>query len=46
VRGFLGWTKGKLGRHFYVRQLRDMKLAPFVELRRHRSAATSASLRP
>ena len=29
---FLGWTKGKLGRHFYVRQLRDMKLAPLVEL--------------
>ncbi len=23
---FLGWTKGKLGRHFYVRQLRDMKI--------------------
>jgi uncharacterized protein (DUF2252 family) len=29
---FLGWTKGKLGRHVYVRQLRDMKIAPFVEL--------------
>jgi hypothetical protein len=29
---FLGWTKGKLGRHCYVRQLRDMKLAPLVEL--------------
>lgn len=29
---FLGWTEGKLGRHFYVRQLRDMKLAPLVEL--------------
>ena len=29
---FLGWTKGKLGRHFYVRQLKDMKLAPLVEL--------------
>ena len=22
---FLGWTKGDLGRHFYVRQLRDIK---------------------
>jgi uncharacterized protein (DUF2252 family) len=29
---FLGWTEGKLGRHFYVRQLRDMKIAPLVEL--------------
>ena len=29
---FLGWTKGKLGRHFYVRQLRDMKLSALVEL--------------
>ena len=28
---FLGWTEGKLGRHFYVRQLKDMKLAPLVE---------------
>jgi hypothetical protein len=23
---FLGWTQGQSGRHFYVRQLRDMKL--------------------
>jgi uncharacterized protein (DUF2252 family) len=29
---FLGWTEGKLGRHFYVRQLRDMKIKPLVEL--------------
>ena len=29
---FLGWTEGKPGRHFYVRQLKDMKLAPMVEL--------------
>jgi uncharacterized protein (DUF2252 family) len=28
---FLGWTTGKDGRHFYVRQLRDMKIAPMVE---------------
>jgi len=24
---FLGWTKGPEGRHYYVRQLRDMKAA-------------------
>ena len=29
---FLGWTKGKLGRHFYVRRLKDMKISPLVEL--------------
>ncbi len=29
---FLGWTKGKLGRHFYVRRLKDMKISPMVEL--------------
>jgi uncharacterized protein (DUF2252 family) len=29
---FLGWTKGELGRHFYVRQLRDMKVGVQVEL--------------
>lgn len=29
---FLGWTEGKLGRHFYVRQLKDMKIKPLVEL--------------
>jgi len=29
---FLGWTRGKLGRHFYIRQLRDMKIGPLVEL--------------
>ena len=29
---FLCWTEGKLGRHFYLRQLRDMKLALLVEL--------------
>jgi uncharacterized protein (DUF2252 family) len=28
---FLGWTKGKGGRHFYVRQLRDIKLKLAVE---------------
>lgn len=28
---FLGWTVGRESRHFYVRQLRDMKLKPLVE---------------
>ena len=28
---FLGWSRGPLGRDFYVRQLRDMKIAPLVE---------------
>jgi len=28
---FLGWSQGKTGRHFYVRQLRDMKLSAIVD---------------
>jgi uncharacterized protein (DUF2252 family) len=28
---FLGWTTGKDGSHFYVRQLRDAKIKPMVE---------------
>lgn len=28
---FLGWAEGQKGRHFYVRQLRDMKIKPLVE---------------
>lgn len=28
---FLGWTQGESGRHFFVRQLRDMKMAAPVE---------------
>jgi uncharacterized protein (DUF2252 family) len=28
---FLGWTEGKAGRHFYIRQLRDAKIKPRVE---------------
>jgi uncharacterized protein (DUF2252 family) len=28
---FLGWSRGPGGRDFYVRQLRDMKVAPDVE---------------
>ncbi len=29
---FLGWTEGAAGRHFYVRQLKDMKIKPMVEI--------------
>jgi uncharacterized protein (DUF2252 family) len=29
---FLGWVEGKEGNHFYIRQLRDMKLKPLIEL--------------
>lgn len=29
---FLGWTKGAEGRQFYVRQLKDMKVKPMVEI--------------
>lgn len=29
---FLGWTEGKLGRQFYLRQLKDMKVKPLVEM--------------
>jgi len=29
---FLGWTESNIGKHFYVRQLRDMKLKAQVEL--------------
>jgi uncharacterized protein (DUF2252 family) len=29
---FLGWTEGSHGRHFYIRQLRDMKIKPLVEI--------------
>lgn len=28
---FLGWSKGADGRHFYIRQLRDVKLRPLLE---------------
>ncbi|WP_042259195.1 DUF2252 domain-containing protein [Paraburkholderia heleia] len=28
---FLGWTRGKNGRDFYIRQLRDMKLSVVIE---------------
>lgn len=29
---FLGWTEGDAGRHFYIRQLKDMKVKPLVEV--------------
>jgi uncharacterized protein (DUF2252 family) len=29
---FLGWTSGRRGRHFYIRQLHDVKVKPMVEL--------------
>jgi uncharacterized protein (DUF2252 family) len=29
---FLGWVAGNLGRHFYVRQLKDMKVSPLVDV--------------
>ena len=29
---FLGWVEGEAGRHFYIRQLRDMKIKPMVEV--------------
>jgi len=29
---FLGWAEGDAGRHFYIRQLKDMKIKPLVEV--------------
>jgi len=29
---FLGWVEGEDGNHYYIRQMRDMKLKPLVEL--------------
>ena len=29
---FLGWAEGRLGRQFYIRQLKDMKIKPLVEI--------------
>jgi hypothetical protein len=28
---FLGWGRGAAGRHFYVRELRDMKISAIIE---------------
>jgi len=41
---FLGWTRGPRGRDFYVRQLRDMKVAPEVELHTPQFMRTYAQL--
>ena len=41
---FLGWTSGRRGRDFYVRQLRDMKLAPDVETQTPQVMQTYATL--
>jgi hypothetical protein len=41
---FLGWTRGPRGRDFYVRQLRDMKLAPDVETQSPQVMKTYATL--
>jgi uncharacterized protein (DUF2252 family) len=41
---FLGWTKGPEGRNFYVRQLRDMKVAPTLTEYSPRSLIAYASL--
>ena len=29
---FLGWAEGQADRHFYIRQLKDMKIKPMVEI--------------
>lgn len=29
---FLGWSEGQYGNHFYVRQMRDMKIKPLTDL--------------
>ena len=41
---FLGWTRGPAGRDFYVRQLRDMKVAPALETMSPRILRTYARL--
>jgi uncharacterized protein (DUF2252 family) len=41
---FLGWSRGPRGRDFYVRQLRDMKVAPDVESMTPRVMRAQATL--
>jgi uncharacterized protein (DUF2252 family) len=36
---FLGWTHSHAGRHFYVRQTRDVKVRPAIEIYRPKSLA-------
>ena len=40
---FLGWTRGEGGRHFYVRQLRDVKISPMLELMKPRNLVNYAT---
>ena len=43
---FLGWTEGREGRQFYIRQLRDAKMKPMVEdLQRFRHGRLRAMVR-
>jgi uncharacterized protein (DUF2252 family) len=39
---FLGWTTTGSGRHFYVRQLRDVKISPVIEIMAPKSMDTFA----
>jgi uncharacterized protein (DUF2252 family) len=41
---FLGWSRGPQGRDFYVRQLRDMKMAPDIESQTPRVMRAYATL--
>jgi uncharacterized protein (DUF2252 family) len=41
---FLGWCEGDKGRQFYIRQLRDMKIKPAVEVYDERSMNSYAKL--
>jgi uncharacterized protein (DUF2252 family) len=41
---FLGWTAGEQNRHFYVRQLKDMKFKMFVEVFTQRAMLEYAEL--
>jgi uncharacterized protein (DUF2252 family) len=41
---FLGWTDGWQGRHFYIRQLKDMKVKPMVEVFKKNTMAEYAKL--
>lgn len=41
---FLGWAKGPTGRDFYIRQLRDMKVAPAIETQSPRVMRNYATL--
>jgi uncharacterized protein (DUF2252 family) len=41
---FLGWAQGEGGRHVYIRQLRDMKIKPLVELFNRRTMFDYAAL--